>query len=78
MFAVHKAIISESDTEGKKLFDLIFKQQFAAKPANGLALPDSWAGRDNAILAKPTSSHANCLKYVQTPTRRLHVLLARF
>ena len=33
---------------------------------NGLALPGGWAGRDNASLTEPTSSHENASK-----TRRL-------
>ena len=36
-----------------------------------------WAGRDNAILTESTSSHATCLKNVQTPTSRVHAVLGR-
>jgi len=37
------------------------------------------AERDNATLPEPASSHKNCLtaKRAQTPTRRVHAVLAR-
>ena len=45
-----------------------------------------WAGRDNAALPEPTSSHANCLKTRRLPPRqprrspgdRVHAVLGEF
>src|SRR5687767_8263479 len=50
-------------------------------PANGSRYAPAgywWAGRENAALLEPASSHANCLKNAQTPTGRVHAVLARF
>src|SRR5687767_10131693 len=33
-----------------------------------------WAGRGNAILVKPTSSHRNCLNTRRLPRQLLHVV----
>ena len=47
-------------------FSKIIVEKRLIRQSQRLALPGWWAGRENAILTEPTSSHANCLK-----TRRL-------
>jgi hypothetical protein len=43
-------------------------------PANGLRYP-RWGGRRNAVQTEKTNSVEKCLRFRQTPQRRVHALL---
>src|SRR6266498_1967246 len=49
---------------------LLFRS-FVKRPTAGVTR--WWVGRDNAALAEPTSSHANCLKTRRLPSRWVHL-----